>query len=56
MLALKLGRRTGVAKDRGQNLIESLNQINDNVSRILNNFDKIKFVAEETYKVQNFYI
>ena len=54
MLALKLGRRTGVAKDRGQNLIESLNQINDNVSSILNNFDKIKFVAEKTYKVQNF--
>ena len=54
MLALKLGRRTGVGKDRGLNLIESLNQINDNVSSILNNFDKIKFVAEKTYQVQNF--
>ena len=41
MIALKLGRRRGVAKDLGQNLIKALNQVDDNVRRILDDFDSI---------------
>ena len=54
MLALKLGRKTGVAKDRGQNLLNSLNHISNDIRIILDNFDSIKLVAEQTYDVQNF--
>ena len=54
MLALKLGRKTGVAKDRGQNLLNSLNHISNDIRIILDNFDSIKSVAEQTYDVQNF--
>ena len=54
MLALKLGRKTGVAKDRGQNLLNSLNHISNDIRVILENFDSIKSVAEQTYNVQNF--
>ena len=50
MLALMLGRRRGIAKDLGQNLISGLNKIDKNVKSILNNFDEIKFVAQ---KIQN---
>tara|TARA_Y100001934_G_C12370079_1_gene785765 strand:- start:1384 stop:3225 length:1842 start_codon:yes stop_codon:yes gene_type:complete len=54
MLALKLGRRSGIAKDRGTNLIKALNQIDDNVKSIIDDFDAIKFVAEKTHNVKNF--
>ena len=54
MIALKLGRRRGVAKDLGQNLIKALNQVDDNVRLILDDFDSIKVVAEKTYHVHNF--
>ena len=54
MLALKLGRRSGIAKERGKNLINALNQIDDNVLSIIDDFDAIKLVAEKTHNVQNF--
>ena len=54
MIALKLGRRRGVAKDLGQNLIKALNQVDNNVRRILDDFDSIKHVAEKTFHVNNF--
>ena len=54
MLALMLGRKSGVAKDRGQNLITALNKIDDNVNCILGSFDEIKLVAEKTHHVDNF--
>jgi len=54
MLALMLGRRSGIAKDRGQNLISALNKIDDHVNYILDNFDKVKLVAEKTHHVHNF--
>jgi glucosamine--fructose-6-phosphate aminotransferase (isomerizing) len=54
MLALKLGRRSGIAKDRGQNLINALNQVNDNVRTILDDVDSIRSVAEKTHNVKNF--
>ena len=54
MLALKLGRRSGIEKDRGTNLIKALNQIDDNVKSIIDDFDAIKFVAEKTHNVKNF--
>ncbi|MFL3015797.1 MAG: hypothetical protein ACJZ2B_08330 [Candidatus Neomarinimicrobiota bacterium] len=52
MIALKLGRRIGVAKNRGQNLIKALNQVDDNVRLILDDFDSIKLVAEKTCHVR----
>ena len=54
MLALMLGRKSGIAKDRGQNLITALNKIDDNVNCILGSFDEIKLVAEKTHHVDNF--
>jgi len=54
MLALKLGRRSGIAKERGKNLINALNQIDGNVRSIIDDFDAIKLVAEKTHNVQNF--
>ena len=54
MLALMLGRKSGIAKDRGQNLITALNKIDDNVNYILGSFDEIKLVAEKTHHVDNF--
>ena len=54
MIALKLGRMRGVAKNLGQNLIKALNQVDDNVRLILDDFDSIKLVAEKTCHVSNF--
>ena len=54
MLALMLGRKSGIAKDRGQNLILALNKVDDDVNCILDSFNKIKIVAEKTYHVNNF--
>ena len=54
MLALKIGRKKGVSLDRGKDLIKSLKKIDEDVSEILNEIDKIKKVANATYKSDNF--
>ena len=54
MLALKIGRKMGVAKDRGQNLISALNRVDDDVQTILDNSDCIRAVAKEIMHTDNF--
>ena len=53
MLALKLGRRTGVNRNLGQNLLAALYRVDDNVQEVLDNYEKVKLVAAENYNVQN---
>ncbi|MDA9671800.1 glutamine--fructose-6-phosphate transaminase (isomerizing) [bacterium] len=48
MLALMLGRKIEVAKNKGQNLISSLSELNKDVEEILKNQKKIKEVAKFT--------
>ena len=54
MLALKIGRKMGVAKDRGQNLISALNRVDDDVQTILDSSNFIKAVAKDTMHTDNF--
>ena len=54
MLALKIGRKMGVTIDRGQNLISSLNRMDDYVQTILDNSNFIRAVAKETMYTNNF--
>ena len=54
MLALMLGRKIGVAKNRGQNLISSLSKLNEHVDVILRNRKKIKEVARITKDVNHY--
>jgi len=54
MLALKIGRKMGVAKDRGQNLISALNRVDDDVQTILDSSNFIRAVAKETMYTNNF--
>ncbi len=54
LLALKLGRKTSLEKNYGQNLLASLYRLDDNVQKILNNSNAIKKVAEATQHVHNF--
>jgi len=54
MLALKIGRKKSVAKDRGQNLISALNRVDNDVQTILDSFNFIKAVAKETMHADNF--
>ena len=54
MLALKIGRKMGVTIDRGQNLISSLNRMDDDVQTILDNSNFIRVVAKETMYTNNF--
>ena len=54
MLALMLGRKIGVAKNRGQNLISSLSKLNEHVNVILRNRKKIKEVAKTTKDVNHY--
>ena len=54
MLALMLGRKIGVAKNRGQNLISSLSKLNEHVDVILRNRKKIKEVAKSTKDVNHY--
>jgi len=54
MLALMLGRKIGVAKNRGQNLISSLSKLNEHVDVILKNRKKIKEVAKTTKDVNHY--
>ncbi|MCH2650222.1 MAG: glutamine--fructose-6-phosphate transaminase (isomerizing) [Candidatus Marinimicrobia bacterium] len=54
MLALKIGRKMGVAKDQGQNLISALNRVDDDVQTILDSSNFIRAVAKETMHADNF--
>ena len=54
MLALKIGRKMGVAKHRGQNLISSLNRVDDDVQMILDSSNSIRVVAKKTMHTNNF--
>ena len=54
MLALMLGRKIEVAKNKGQNLISSLSELNKDVEEILKNQKKIKEVAKFTKDVNHY--
>ena len=54
MLALKIGRKMGVAKDQGQNLISALNRVDDDVQTILDSSNFIRAVAKEIMHTDNF--
>ena len=54
MLAIKLGRKKGVSKERGKNLIDALRHIDQDVTSILKISDEVKKVAEKTWKSDNF--
>ena len=54
LLALMLGQKLGIAKDRGQNLINALNRIDEDVATILQNFGQIKDVAKQTMEANNY--
>jgi len=54
MLALKIGRKMGVAKHRGQNLISALNRVDDDVQMILDSSNSIRIVAKKTMHTNNF--
>ena len=54
MLAIKLGRKKGVSKERGKNLINALRHINQDVTSILKISDEVKKVAKKTWESDNF--
>ena len=54
MLALLLGRKRDFAKDHGQNLIQALDRIDEDVATILGERSKIRDVANQTYEKENF--
>ena len=54
MLALKIGRKKGVSKDRGRDLVNALRNIDQNVSELLQNVEDIKKVAKATSTVNNY--
>ena len=54
MLALKIGRKKGVSKDRGKDLVNALRNIDQNVSELLQNVEDIKKVAKATSMVSNY--
>ena len=54
MLALKLGRKKSVSKDRGKKLIRALRHIDQDVVSILKISDEVKEVAKHTFKADNF--
>ena len=54
MLALLLGRKRDFAKDHGQNLIQALDRIDEDVAAILRERPQIKDVANQTYEKENF--
>ena len=54
MLALMLGRKLGMAKDRGQNLINALNRIDEDVATILDSSSQIRAVAKQTMDANNY--
>jgi glucosamine--fructose-6-phosphate aminotransferase (isomerizing) len=54
MLALKIGRKNGIAKHLGQNLISALNRVDDDVQMILDSSNSIRVVAKKTMHTNNF--
>ena len=54
MLALKIGRRKGVSRDRGKDLVNALRNIDQNVSELLQNVEDIKKVSQATSMVSNY--
>ncbi len=54
MLALKIGRKKGVTKHLGQNLISALNRVDDDVQMILDSSNSIRVVAKKTMHTNNF--
>ena len=54
MLALKIGRKKGVSKDRGKDLVNALKNIDQNVSELLQNVEDVKKVAKATSMVSNY--
>ena len=54
MLALKIGRKKGVSRDRGKDLVNALRNIDQNVSELLQNVEDIKKVAHATSMVSNY--
>ena len=54
MLALKIGRKKGVSKTRGRDLVNALRNIDQNVSELLQNVEDIKKVAKATSTVNNY--
>ena len=54
MLALKIGRKKGVTKDRGKDLVNALKNIDQNVSELLQNVEDVKKVAKATSIVNNY--
>ena len=54
MLALKLGRKRDVSKDKGKELIRALRHIDQDVISILKNINDVKNVAKKTSNSNNF--
>ena len=54
MLALMLGRKLGIAKNRGQNLLRALTRIDQDVNTILDSREKILEVAKNTVHADNY--
>ena len=54
MLAIKLGRKKGVSKERGKKLIMALRHIDQDVTSILKISDEVKQVAKRTWESDNF--
>ena len=54
MLAIKIGRKKGVSRERGKNLIDALRHIDQDVTSILKISDEVKKVAKKTWKSDNF--
>ena len=54
MLAIKLGRKKGISKERGKKLILALRHIDQDVTSILKISDEVKEVAKKTWKSDNF--
>ena len=54
MLALKIGRKLGYAKNSGQHLIESLKNIDNDITQIINDIKNIEIVAKNTMKADNY--
>jgi len=54
MLALNIGRKKGISKDRGKELIRALKRIDQDVAIILKNVKNIKKVAQYTATAENY--
>ena len=54
MLALMLGRKLGIAKNRGQNLLRALTRIDQDVNTILDSWEIILDVAKNTVHADNY--